>query len=385
MQSSHIMKRPQNLSMKNPSKIACIASFPPPLAGQSLAAEILFNGIMSDYADEFELKKLNLSEAIGGESLLHRSAKILHIALKLAVFSAHKSNSAIYLQLGHGKTSILRDTLFLAIGKAFGKKCIGHVHGSGYRLALEALPTILRKAARHFATRCDAAIVLSESLRSMFEDIVNDKQIFCVANGIEPALELAARQFTRNFDSENKTLHLLYLSNLLEAKGYDLLLEQARQSAKNGDKIHYDFVGPKIKGQTPDIEEYIQKHQLNNVTWHGSKTDKAKYEIYKKADIFCLPSQYEGQPLCILEAMHFALPIISTTVGGIPDIFQNKSGAILIPPKSPQQLNAAIQRLARNPALRQDLGRANKENAIAHYSAKAHVSAMVEVFRALLS
>ncbi|MFH1759245.1 MAG: glycosyltransferase family 4 protein [Patescibacteria group bacterium] len=79
-------------------------------------------------------------------------------------------------------------------------------------------------------------------------------------------------------------------------------------------------------------------------------------------DIFVIPSVKEGLPYVLLEAMAHGLPIIATTVGGIPEIIQDKQNGLLVPPKNSQALAAAIESLIKNPDLAQKLGQQAKED-----------------------
>lgn len=78
-------------------------------------------------------------------------------------------------------------------------------------------------------------------------------------------------------------------------------------------------------------------------------------EEMKKADIFILPSLWEGMPMTIIEAMNVGLPIIASDVGGVPDMIQNEKNGVLIQP-SPEELANEIYRLYCNEGLRKQLG-----------------------------
>jgi glycosyltransferase involved in cell wall biosynthesis len=80
--------------------------------------------------------------------------------------------------------------------------------------------------------------------------------------------------------------------------------------------------------------------------------------LYREADIFVLPSFHEGLPYVILEAMAQSLPIISTTVGGLPYTIANGMEGILLPPGRPNLLADAIEQLSRNPEDALRMGRA---------------------------
>jgi glycosyltransferase involved in cell wall biosynthesis len=79
--------------------------------------------------------------------------------------------------------------------------------------------------------------------------------------------------------------------------------------------------------------------------------------LLKCLDVFVLPSLYEGFGLVILEAMAAQLPVVATTVGGVPDLVTDRQTGILVPPANPQALAEAIAQLLESPALAQRLAR----------------------------
>lgn len=77
-----------------------------------------------------------------------------------------------------------------------------------------------------------------------------------------------------------------------------------------------------------DVKEYIKQNNLSDsVIQLGLKNDVIS--LYKLADVFILPSVYEGMPMTIIEAMATGMPIIATNVGGIPDMLTNEKSALL--------------------------------------------------------
>jgi glycosyltransferase involved in cell wall biosynthesis len=76
----------------------------------------------------------------------------------------------------------------------------------------------------------------------------------------------------------------------------------------------------------------------------------------RSADVFCLPSTYEGFPLAILEAMACGLPVVATAVAGVPEAVADGRTGLLVPPEDAGALAAALLRLVRDPALRRRMG-----------------------------
>ncbi len=91
----------------------------------------------------------------------------------------------------------------------------------------------------------------------------------------------------------------------------------------------------------------------DNVKFLGFKQSTS--ELLSQYDLFLFPSIKEGLPYAVLEAGQAGLPVIATNIGGIPDIIEHEKTGLLVPPKDPQALRTAIQRLMNNPQLRATL------------------------------
>ncbi|MEK7165035.1 MAG: glycosyltransferase family 4 protein [Patescibacteria group bacterium] len=102
-------------------------------------------------------------------------------------------------------------------------------------------------------------------------------------------------------------------------------------------------------------------------------------DLAQGADIFVIPSVKEGMPYVLLEAMAAGLPIVATNVGGIPEIIKDGQTGLLVPPKNPEKLAAAIGRLIDDPGLRNKLA-TNARKKVKKYS----LSKMLAQYQELL-
>lgn len=89
--------------------------------------------------------------------------------------------------------------------------------------------------------------------------------------------------------------------------------------------------------------------QVSLPGWIDGKEKQAQLEA---ADMFVLPSYFEGLPVGVLEAMANGVPIVTTSVGGIPDVVVDREHALLVPPGDPAKLAAAIRELINDRELR---------------------------------
>jgi glycosyltransferase involved in cell wall biosynthesis len=109
-----------------------------------------------------------------------------------------------------------------------------------------------------------------------------------------------------------------------------------------------------------------------------------KSAFMRSLNVFVLPSLTEGTPNSIMEAMAHGLPVISTTVGGIPDVVNAETG-ILVPPDDTEALAGAMLRLATDPALRARMGEAAKSRYQELFSPDSVLPVVMNRYRAVIS
>lgn len=115
-------------------------------------------------------------------------------------------------------------------------------------------------------------------------------------------------------------------------------------------------------GEIEKVQQYIKDNKLDNVAEYiGWVSGEEKIKLLNEVDVFILPSYNEGLPISLLEAMSYNLPIISTTVGGIPEILKNEYNGFLINPGDLIALESAISTLINNPSKRKLQGKRSGE------------------------
>jgi len=116
-------------------------------------------------------------------------------------------------------------------------------------------------------------------------------------------------------------------------------------------------------------ESYAKQNNLKaSVEFRGKLQGQELPEAYRKANLFALPTASDSQPLVILEAMAAGLPIVSTRIGGIPNMIEDGEEGFLIEPHNPQVLANKIGELLRDPQLREKFSEAARERAIKDFS-----------------
>ena len=141
-----------------------------------------------------------------------------------------------------------------------------------------------------------------------------------------------------------------------------------------------------LVGDGPDrisVERLVDSLKLRrNVTLTGFRSDIPN--LMRCADIGVLCSETESAPLTLLEGMSTGLPMISTKVGGVPEIIQDGKNGLLIPSKHPEELAEAILQLYKDQKLRRRLGENARKTVLEKYTAEKVVNQYLETFEAVM-
>jgi phosphatidylinositol alpha-mannosyltransferase len=223
-------------------------------------------------------------------------------------------------------------------------------------------PLVIKDAARVIVLSPEQAKLIHERYHKPVD------QIDFISNGVgDQFLNLGRAK--RDF---HKPMRLLFVGRLHMQKRPERLIE-ALSLIKSDVTLN-------VVGEGDDrmrLESLVAKLKLTNVVFSGRLYDQKLLAAYQNADVFVLPSDREGMPLVLLEAMATGLPIIGSDVLGIHELI--KGIGVLVKNPSPQTFAEAIDGLACNPEELSKLNAASSENA-KKYSWKKLVEKLESVY-----
>lgn len=189
----------------------------------------------------------------------------------------------------------------------------------------------------------DRVIALSRGLANLAHQSAPNIPMKVIYNGIDTCIFRPVKV------NNNGRISLITVSRLLQRKGIHFLIEALHRMKR--DDLNLLIVG---KG---NYEEALkeQAYRLNlqdKITFYGYCPNENLPYLYAQADIFVLPSLTESFGIVFAEAMACGLPIIGTTVGGIPEVVIDRENGILVPPRDVEALLQAIRQLSDNSQLR---------------------------------
>ncbi len=140
-------------------------------------------------------------------------------------------------------------------------------------------------------------------------------------------------------------LQVLFLGRLVIDKGPTVLVEAIGLLAEAGVDLHLTIAGDgPIRA---DIERLVVRLGLTDrVTMLGSVPPNETRDLYRDADVFCLPSFAEGLPVVLMEAMACSVPVVTTYITGIPELVTDGVDGFMVTPGRPDQIADALRKLA---------------------------------------
>ena len=271
--------------------------------------------------------------------------------------------------------SFMRKSLLVVIGKIFGKKIILHIHGGGFHNYYRR-SRLMKPFIRWTLEHADAVVCLSEMWKEYYSSTFRLKHLAIINNVIEkPAITGEHMQ--------NGSLRMLFLGHVTEKKGvFDLLHVLANNRDQFRHKVKVTIGGV---GEVERLEKTISEQQFNgDVKFAGWVNGGKKAELLNNCDIYVLPSYFEGLPISILEAMSYGKPVISTNVGGIPEIVKPGYNGWLFQPGDHEALNSIIREAMDNKELLKQYGN-NSLSISKKYTPESVFQSLNELYQTVLN
>lgn len=178
----------------------------------------------------------------------------------------------------------------------------------------------------------------------------------------------AAEKFLQNCTK------LLVVGRVMPQKNVLRFIEAIRLVKDKGADIHVDWYGGKVNNDYYEqCIQAIEKHHLQNIFQFHPAT-KNIIDEYHKADVFCLPSIFEGFPNVLCEAMSCGLPVLCSNVCDNPDIAEDGINGLLFNPQNPEEIASKILSFVNvNQEQKNTMGEKSREIIIKKYSKKSFI------------
>jgi glycosyltransferase involved in cell wall biosynthesis len=176
---------------------------------------------------------------------------------------------------------------------------------------------------------------------------------------------------------------IVFLGQLVERKGIHVLVEAMAQLRGEAELL---LVGGDwgSAGYAADVQSLARRLGVGEwITFENHRADVGA--ILSTADVLVLPSFAEARPRTIIEAMTLGIPVVATSIGGVPSLVADEETGLLVPAGDPAALAIALGRLVRSPALRERIGAAAARHAASEFSAVRTAQQYLRLYRSLAS
>jgi glycosyltransferase involved in cell wall biosynthesis len=382
------------MSAGPPIKILVFAHVPPPHHGQSYMVQLMLEGFGGDHRkharrhqpNSFGIECYHVNARVSkklediGDFRLGKFLLLLWYCVQAIWCRFRYGVDNLYYVPAPGKRSALyRDWMVMALCRPFFKRVILHWHAAGLGKWLETAVRIRSRATTYnLMKNADLSIVLSRYNQADAEKLL-PQRIRIVSNGIPDPCpnfereilpirreraearrrllsgEPAGHEVTLNASSDHEVFRVLYIAHCIRNKGLFDAIEGVRLAAKQLRErrsplsLHFTIAGNFV---TPEERQEFDTligdaDCVGLIHYAGFVSGEQKNQLLRASDLFCFPTFYqnENQPVNLIEAMAFGLPIVTTRWRSLPEMFPEGYPG-LVEVHAPNQVGKAILQLA---------------------------------------
>lgn len=218
----------------------------------------------------------------------------------------------------------------IPLAKLFHKRCIATIHGLDWQrskwggFATKFLLFGEKMAAKH----ADEVIVLSEGVKQYFQDTYG-RDTMVIPNGIQQSEIIESKIITQKYGLNGQD-YLLFLARLVPEKGVHTLLEAYEKSSIKlpllivGGSSHSSEYCQKIEAMVEQINDAAgRNHTGQKIIMTGFVQGRELEELYSNALLYVLPSEIEGMPLSLLEAMSYGNLCLTSDIPENTDVIED--------------------------------------------------------------
>jgi glycosyltransferase involved in cell wall biosynthesis len=284
------------------------------------------------------------------------------------------------VDLLHTHTLAAANTLGRIAARLARVPVVSHLHIENHFRSRTAWA--LRGADNATARLCAAFVAVSEDTRRAYERQGYPRRIEVVYNGVE--LDGAPPRSVRaELGLPGDAALVGEVGRLCDVKGQrELIQALAHVPEATAVLVGADLEqGGAYQRQLEQTAEAVGVR--DRVVFAGRRNDVG--DVLAELDVFALPSWTEGLPLVVLEAMARRRPVVATKVGGTPEVVVDGETGLLVPPRDPEALAAALRRLLEDAELRRRLGDAGYARVRDRFSAEAMTRRVLELYDEVLA
>lgn len=201
----------------------------------------------------------------------------------------------------------------------------------------------------------------------------NNVEIKCIHNSLDKA-------FLKVFPHYQNKKYFLFVGNLLDVKGVNILLSAVTQLPK---EIKFHIAGDGL--QKDKYLKFIQKNNLTNVFLVGKKNREELINEYQNCIAVIVPSNwFENFPTISMESFINGKPVIASNIGGIPEQVEHNKTGLLFEPANVEQLKECILKYWNKPKLVIEHGKNAYQKAITQYTEERYYKELIKLYKEII-
>jgi len=295
-----------------------------------------------------------------------------------ALFRAHPQIIHIHTSQG---LAWLKDTFYILVSKLYNAKIVLHIHAADFDDLYEKKGRLVQDYTRWAMGLTDVVISVSDEWKQRLAGIVPLEKITAFPNCI------AIDSFSpRPAHRSTNGVKALFIGSVGARKGtFDLLEALGRLKSRNCVLPTCIAGDEEREGDLLRARMRLQELQLaDSCELPGGVRGEKKAALFEKANLFILPSYNEGLPMAILEGMSAGMAIVSTPVGGIPEVVRDGYNGFLVPPGDIDALAEKLAVLAHDPQLCQLMGQHSRVIVENELDVKTYVERLFDLYNFIL-
>ena len=360
-------------------RILMVGPVPPPTGGIASVMEDIIN---SELASEFSFKLFSRPDfELGITRTIPRNIARIKQFLDFS-FKLWRGN--YYLVHIHSPDDAFLSTIiFILLSRLARTGMLVHMHGTDWD-EFYTRRSFFRRLYTRIGLRIAPRIVVLYSLwAENVRKICPTANVLVIRNLIhdhDPPDRSRVQQMKEQLGLTEEHFVVLTIGYVGWRKGSFVILNAVPQAISQDESIRFILVGSEeMPGEMAQLMEQVRKENLGPwVTFTGEVERNTTSILFGLADVYLLPSFIEGMPISIIEALRSYLPVISTRIGGIPDMIEDHVSGLLLNPGAPGEIAEAVLLLRRDERLRKKLA----ESARKTFEDKFEFSRGIEEIRA---
>lgn len=283
----------------------------------------------------------------------------------------------LHIHTSHG-IAWLKDTVYIWIAMILKCKVILHLHSPDFSTFYSRCSWITRLYTRWMLSKVDAVITISENWKRCLSRILPEPKIVTIMNCIQSSEKPV---------DPTKQLRVLYgflRSDPVNQKGMADLVDAIAKVKSNEFEVQFWLEGMNdTQGDTALHHKLIDLQVLDRCQFVGEISEGKRREYFSNMDFFIVPSYDGGLPMALLEGMAEGKAVISTTMGGIPEVVQDGYNGFLVKPGDVETLADRINTLICHRDLCVQMGKNSLEIARKKLGVDVYINRLVGIYEGL--